>query len=114
MKPTALLADMKRKCVTRDTDNRYRVRVGMATCGISAGAGAIYDAFAEEVKLTGLEGVDVISTGCIGRCDLEPMAEVTRNNEPPVMYIRLDADKVKRIVDEHLVQGRIVEEFTSS
>lgn len=111
MKPTALLAEMKRQRRKQRSGDHYRVRVGMATCGLSAGAGAVYDAFIEEVRHAGLDGVNVISTGCVGRCDLEPMAEVTRNNEPPVMYIRLDADKVRKIVDEHLAKGDIVEEF---
>lgn len=110
MKPTALLAEMKRKHPT-EGDHRYRVRVGMATCGISAGADKVHDAFVEGVKEVGLAGVDVIPTGCVGRCDLEPMAEVMRDNEPPVLYIRLDAEKVRRIVNEHLVEGDVVEEY---
>ena len=111
-KPTAILADMKKKAPS-DAESRYRVRVGMATCGISAGADKVYDAFSDAVKGVGLENVDVISTGCVGRCDLEPMAEVTRGNEPPVLYIRLDADKAKRIVEEHIVGGTVVEEFAA-
>jgi len=110
MKPTALLAEMKRKHPAED-DHRYRVRVGMATCGISAGADKVHDAFVEAIEEAGLTGVDVISTGCVGRCDLEPMAEVMRDNEPPVLYIRLDAEKATRIVNEHLVEGNVVEEY---
>lgn len=88
-----------------------RVRVGMATCGISAGADSVYEAFKTALTDEGLTDSMVISTGCVGRCDLEPMAEVTRTGEPPVLYIRLDNDKVKRIVKQHLVEGKIVEEF---
>lgn len=109
MKPTALLAEMKKK--QKEDDGRYRVRVGMATCGISAGADQVYGAFASAVKEAGLKDVDVISTGCVGRCDLEPMAEVTRDNEPPVLYIRLTPEKVDRIVKEHLAGGRTVQEY---
>src|SRR5690242_19120775 len=111
MKPTAMLAELKQKRATRD-DSRYRVRVGMATCGISAGADSVFNAFSESVQSAGLKHVDIISTGCVGRCDLEPMAEVTRGTEPSVLYIRLDADKVKRIVEDHLVNGSPVEEYS--
>lgn len=105
-----MLADLKNKRPPAD-ESRYRVRVGMATCGISAGADSVYGAFADAVKEQGLENVDVIATGCVGRCDLEPMAEVTRGDEPPVLYIRLDADKARRIVEEHLAGGQVVEEL---
>jgi NADP-reducing hydrogenase subunit HndB len=109
MKPTALLAAMKSKHT--EDDGRYRVRVGMATCGISAGADKVYDAFLEETREAGLKDVEVISTGCVGRCDLEPMAEVARGNEPPILYIRLDAEKARRIVREHLAGGVVVDEY---
>lgn len=105
-----MLAELKRRKAP-EGDARYRVRVGMATCGISAGADAVHDAFREAVKEAGLENVDLIPTGCVGRCDLEPMAEVTRGGEPPVLYIRLDPEKVKRIVREHLAGGRVIEEY---
>ncbi|MHB9037624.1 MAG: (2Fe-2S) ferredoxin domain-containing protein [Armatimonadota bacterium] len=110
MKPTAMLAELKKKRKPRKV-GRYRVRVGMATCGISAGADEVHDAFLRAVDEAGINNVDVIATGCVGRCDLEPMAEVTRGEEPPVLYIRLDADKVKRIVDEHLVGGHVVDDY---
>ena len=109
-KPTAILAQLKRKKAPEE-GSHYRVRVGMATCGVSAGADKVYDEFLRAVKEAGLDHVDVIPTGCVGRCDLEPLAEVTRGSEPPVMYIRLDAEKVKRIVQEHLIGGNPVEEY---
>ncbi len=110
MKPTAKLAEMKRRKSPED-ESRYRVRVGMATCGISAGADKVHDAFVEAVKEAGLGNVDVISTGCVGRCDLEPMAEVTRGEDSPVLYIKLDAEKTKRIVQEHLAGGQTVTDY---
>lgn len=112
MRPTAKLAELKRKKAPGAPD-RYRVRVGMATCGVSAGADKVYDAFVGAVKEAGLDNVDVISTGCVGRCDLEPMAEVTRGQEPPVLYIRLSPEKVEKIVREHMLQDKIVEEFAA-
>ena len=110
-KPTAVLADLKNR-IPQKAIGHYRVRVGMATCGVSAGADAVFDAFKASVKSAGLKDVRIIPTGCVGRCDLEPMAEVMRGEEPPVLYIRLDADKVARIVKEHLVGGETVGEYT--
>lgn len=110
MKARAKLAELRKKTAV-EHDGRYRIRVGMATCGLSAGAGKVYDAFAEAVKESGLTDADVVGTGCVGRCDLEPMAEVARGGEPPVLYVRLDPDKARRIVAEHLVDGTPVEEY---
>ncbi len=109
-KPTAMLAKLKKKKKTGG-DDRYRVRVGLATCGISAGADKIREAFDKAVKDNSLKHVDVIPTGCVGRCDLEPMAEVTRGAEPPVLYILLTPEKVERIVKEHLIDGNPVKEY---
>ncbi|MEN6358190.1 MAG: (2Fe-2S) ferredoxin domain-containing protein [Armatimonadota bacterium] len=111
MKPTAMLDKLKDKIPSKK-EGQYRVRVGMATCGISAGADLVHDEFIRVLDEIGLDNVDVIPTGCVGRCDLEPMAEVTRGDEPPVLYIRLDKDKVKRIVEEHLAGGNVITEFT--
>ena len=109
--PTAMLKNLKKEKITHD-ESHYRVRIGMATCGISAGADKVYDEFVKAVVENDIENVDIIPTGCVGRCDLEPMAEVTRGSEPPVLYIRLNPEKTRKIVDEHLVTGRIVEEYT--
>ena len=109
-KPSAMLADLKRKRIPQ-THDRYRIRVGLATCGISAGADKVRDEFARAVNEAGLKHVDVIPTGCVGRCDLEPMAEVTRGTDPPVLYIRLTPEMAKRIVEEHLIGGKVVDEY---
>jgi len=106
-----MLADIKSKIPEKGDKPRYRVRVGMATCGISAGANKVYEAFVDTVEKAGLSNVDVLSTGCVGRCDLEPMAEVTRGAEPPVLYIRLDPEKVAKIVEQHLAGGKVVDEY---
>lgn len=108
--PRQRLSNLKEKG-RPSPDDRYRIRVGMATCGLSAGAGAVYNAFVEALSDAGVTDAEVIGTGCVGRCDLEPMAEVTRGNEPPVLYIRLDPDKARRIVQEHVVGGKVVEEY---
>jgi len=88
-----------------------RVVVGMATCGIAAGARPVLLAFMEEVNKRKLLDVTVAQTGCIGMCRLEPMVEITLPGEEKVTYVRVTPEKVARIVEEHVVNGRPVLEY---
>lgn len=89
-----------------------RVVVGMATCGIAAGARPVLMALLEEIRDRNLEHTTVTQTGCIGVCRLEPMIEVYSPGEEKVTYVHMTPDKVKRVVSEHLVNGQVVREFT--
>jgi NADP-reducing hydrogenase subunit HndB len=88
-----------------------RVVVGMATCGISAGARPVLKALVEEVNKRALQGVIVSQTGCIGICEYEPIVEVYRPGEEKVTYIKMTPDKVVRVVTEHIVNGNVVTEY---
>jgi NADP-reducing hydrogenase subunit HndB len=88
-----------------------RVVVGMATCGISAGARPVLKAMVEEVNRRGLQDVIVSQTGCIGICEYEPIVEVYRPDEEKVTYVQMTPDKVARIVAEHIVNGNVVTEY---
>ena len=92
--------------------NHIRVVVGMATCGIAAGARPVLNAFLEEVAKRQLNNVTVSQTGCIGVCRLEPIVEVYVPGQEKVTYVKMTPDKVASIVSEHLVNGRVVEEYT--
>ena len=111
MNPTQKLEYIKNNLSKKEKHYSARVRVGMATCGISAGADEVFNTFKNEIEKAGIKGYGVISTGCLGRCDLEPMAEVSRENEAPTLYIGLNAEKAARIVKEHIIGGNIVEEY---
>lgn len=89
-----------------------RVVVGMATCGIAAGARPVLMAFVEEIKKRGLQHITVTQTGCIGVCRLEPMVEVYLPGEEKVTYVNMTPEKAKRVIAEHLVNGQVVKEFT--
>lgn len=89
-----------------------RIVVGMATCGISAGARPVMMALLEEVKSRGLDDVVVTQTGCIGVCRLEPMIEVYKEGEDKTTYVELTAEKARRIILEHIVNGRVVDDYT--
>ena len=89
-----------------------RIVVGMATCGIAAGARPVLPSFLDEIKKRNLGDVIVSQTGCMGTCRLEPMVEVYRPGEEKVTYVKMTADKVKRVVTEHIANGHPVIEYT--
>lgn len=89
-----------------------RVVVGMATCGIAAGARPVLVAFMDEIGKRGLTDVTVAQTGCIGMCRLEPMVEITTPGQEKVTYVNVKPDMVARIVTEHVVNGNPVTQFT--
>ncbi|MGE5494336.1 MAG: (2Fe-2S) ferredoxin domain-containing protein [Burkholderiales bacterium] len=89
-----------------------RVVVGMATCGIAAGARPVLTAFVEEVAKRNLTNVIVSQTGCIGVCRLEPMVEVYTPGAEKVTYVKVTPSMVARIVTEHIVNGNPVKEYT--
>ena len=96
----------------RDTTDDTRVLVGMATCGIAAGARPVLSAFVEEINKRQVKNVMVTQTGCIGICKLEPVVEVVAPGQEKVTYIKMTAEKAARVVTEHLVNGRPVVEYT--
>ena len=109
----AIRDKMQKQMDVRDNqDDRIRVVVGMATCGIAAGARPVLTAFLDEVGKRNLENVSVTQTGCIGVCRLEPIVEVYVPGEEKVTYVKLTPDMVPMIVSEHLVNHRVVTEYT--
>lgn len=98
--------------VRGDNSEDIRVVVGMATCGIAAGARPVLNAFVEEINKRGLKNVIVTQTGCIGVCQFEPVVEVYVPGQEKVTYVKMTADKVPGIVTEHIVNGRVVDEQT--
>lgn len=89
-----------------------RIVVGMATCGISAGARPVLMAMVEEVNKRNLTNVTVNQTGCIGMCSLEPIVEIYRPGEEKVTYINMTPEKARKVIAEHIVNGKIVNECT--
>ena len=96
----------------KDDNIDTRVVVGMATCGIAAGARPVMLEFVEELKRRGIDNVTVAQTGCVGMCRLEPMVDVYVKGQEKVTYVHMSPDKVARVVTEHIVNGRPVDEYT--
>ena len=89
-----------------------RIVVGMATCGIAAGARPVLAAFVDEVNKRGLKNVMVTQTGCIGLCRLEPIVEVYVPGQEKVTYVRMSEEKARRVVAEHVVNNQVVTEYS--
>ncbi len=90
---------------------RMRVLVGMATCGIAAGAKLVYNAMRDAFAAHGVEDVSLIATGCIGVCRLEPIVEIIDEKGEKTTYVRMDADKAKQVVEKHVLGGSICNEW---
>ena len=117
MKSLAELAAIRAKMIDqvnmrKDDNIDTRIVVGMATCGIAAGARPVMLGFIEELKKRGIDNVTVAQTGCVGMCRLEPMVEVYVKDQEKVTYVHMTPDKVARVVGEHIVNGKPVDEFT--
>jgi len=96
----------------REQNERMRVVVGMATCGIAAGARPVMNAFLEEIKKRNITDIKVSMTGCIGACRLEPMVEVIDNKGNKATYVKMTPEKAVRVVAEHIVNGRVCLDYT--
>ena len=116
MKSLAELEAIRNKTINdvtmRKDDHATRIVVGMATCGISAGARPVMQAFVEEIAKRNLEHATVTQTGCVGMCRLEPIVEVYMPGEEKVTYVKMTAEKAAKVVAEHIVNGKVVSEYT--
>ncbi len=109
----AIKERMQSKVVLREGASNVRVVVGMATCGIAAGARPVLNTLVEEVNNGGLyDKVTVTQTGCVGLCQLEPIVEIYEAGKEKVTYIKMTPDKAKEIVEKHLKGGKVVTEYT--
>lgn len=109
------LAEMREKArrtlSLREGAGRVRINIHMGTCGIAAGARKIMEATLREVEVGNLADVLVTTSGCAGLCSREPMATVEVVGEPPVKYVDLTEGKMKAIIAEHVVGGRVLEQY---
>ena len=109
----AIKEQMKTKIGIRNDDKaKLRVVVGMATCGIAAGARPVFAAITEEIGKRGLTDVAVSQTGCIGICQYEPIVEVFGEDGEKVTYVKMTPEKARRVVADHIVNGNVVTEYT--
>lgn len=103
--------EVKKKVYLRDMKFKAKVIVHMGTCGIAAGAREIVSAFLEMIEKSGRTDIMLTTSGCAGLCSREPMATVEVENSPPVKYVDLTPEKVERIFKDHLIGGKIVQDY---
>ena len=109
----AIKNNMADRVSVRTSSGSARIVVGMATCGIAAGARPVLNAFVEGISEAGLSGdVIVTQTGCIGVCRLEPIVEVFVPGQEKVTYVKMNAEKVPAIVAQHIVNKQVVTDYT--
>jgi len=116
MKSIAELEEIRKRTLEqislRENNEKMRIVVGMATCGIAAGARPVMNTFLEELKKRNITNVSVTMTGCIGICRLEPIVEVIDSDGSKVTYVKMNPEKAARVVAEHIVNGRVCIDYT--
>lgn len=111
----AIRDKVKNQVELRDSDeNSVRVVVGLATCGIAAGARPVLKELSNLAQGEGVSNVTVTQTGCIGLCQYEPIVEVFEPGKEKITYIKINPAKARRIFDEHIIGGKVVSEYTVS
>ncbi|KPL13618.1 NADP oxidoreductase [candidate division WOR_3 bacterium SM1_77] len=102
---------VRRTAVLRQGKSRAKITIHMGTCGIAAGARDILSALMQEIEKKKLNDVIVTTSGCAGLCSREPMATVEITDKPPVKYVDLTKEKMKKILEQHIIKGNIVNEY---
>lgn len=109
----AIKEKMKDKVALRHASDETRIVVGMATCGIAAGARPVLNAFVEGIAEAGLASdVTVTQTGCIGICQYEPVVEVYVKGQEKVTYVKMTAERAAEVIERHIKGGAVVAEYT--
>ncbi|NLK39743.1 MAG: (2Fe-2S) ferredoxin domain-containing protein [Clostridiales bacterium] len=110
---SALRDKMRDKIAIREGNSTTRIVVGMATCGIAAGARPVLTAFVDKIAKAGLtDAITVTQTGCIGICQYEPVVEIHEAGKEKVTYVKMTPEKAARVFEEHIQGGKIVAEYT--
>lgn len=102
---------VRRTAVLRQGKSRAKITVHMGTCGIAAGAREILSGLMQQIQKKKLSDVIVTTSGCAGLCSREPMATVEITGKPPVKYVDLTSEKMKKILEQHIIKGTIVNEY---
>ncbi len=102
---------VRKTTLLREGAGKAKIVVHMGTCGIAAGAREIMNTLLDEFAGQNIDDVILTSSGCAGLCSREPMATVELKDEAPVKYVDLTAEKIRRILSEHVLGGKVVGEY---
>lgn len=104
------LRDQVQEDIRTRTETNTTIIVGMGTCGIAAGARETMHAILDELDRREIEA-HVTTVGCIGMCAYEPLVDIEQAGKPRITYGNVTADRVPRLIEEHLVNGNAIEEW---
>jgi NADP-reducing hydrogenase subunit HndB len=102
---------VRKTTLLREGAGKAKITVHMGTCGIAAGARRIMSTFLDEFEKRGIQDVILTNSGCAGLCSKEPMITVELQEQAPIKYVELTPEKAIRILDDHIIGGKIVEEY---
>jgi len=108
----AVKDEIKDGVLMKNEGDGVRINVGMATCGIAAGAKPVLAALKNEVEIHGFASVTIKQSGCIGICQYEPIIEIIEGGKEKVTYVKMDAQKAKEVFNSHIINGKIIAEYT--
>ena len=97
--------------IRSEDEDKTRVVVGMATCGIASGARPVLNFLVNEVQARHLDNVVVTQTGCIGLCQYEPIVEVFEPGREKITYVKMNEDNALEVLEEHMIKGNVVEKY---
>ncbi len=102
---------VKKTTMMRDGAGRAKITVHLGTCGIASGARAIMTSLIEEFEKNHIDDVILTSSGCAGLCSREPIDTVELIGQAPIKYVDLTPEKICRILNEHVIGGKAVQEY---
>ena len=102
---------VRKATLLREGAGKAKITVHMGTCGIAAGARKIMSTLLEEFEKRNIDDIILTNSGCAGLCSREPMATVELKGEAPIKYVNLNPEKILRILSEHVIGGKIIEEY---
>ncbi|MDI6736737.1 MAG: (2Fe-2S) ferredoxin domain-containing protein [bacterium] len=106
--------EIRKTTLLREGAGRAKIIVHLSTCGLAAGARTIMKALMEEIDIRGITDVLLMTSSCAGLCSREPMVTVEVKDEPPVKYVDMTPEKIKKVFEEHVLGGKIVSEYALS
>jgi NADP-reducing hydrogenase subunit HndB len=106
--------DTIKKMSMSEVEEGFRIVVGMATCGITAGAKPVYESLLTLINKLELNNVSVVQVGCIGECALEPIVEVYDAQQNRTTYCKVKENDAERIINHHILAKEVVEDLLIS
>jgi NADP-reducing hydrogenase subunit HndB len=118
MSPVKSLEELRRlreeaiqKKDAKAVEGKAHIVVGMGTCGIAAGARDTMKAILDVIEEDKLNDIIVTQTGCIGRCEWEPIVSVTVGIGQKVSYGKISPERARRIMKEHVMGNKVISDF---